>query len=164
MVPNKSELNPSNKWDESEERYRVYSKDEMEALQKRDASQFTTLSPWWIVGSQILATGLSALAWSFFGGPKGFNLFAQSAICGGLIGFLPSAVFVFRLQLAVRATKQRPDGFLAALVSGELLKIALTLALFIGLGLWGPKMEWLPLLVTYVVTIKCCWVACFWRK
>lgn len=167
MILKKNQLEPAQSWQETDEQevaYLVYSKEEMEALQKKDPAQFATLSPWRIVAIQMICTALSALAWAFFKTPNWFNLYAESALYGGIIGALPTAVFVLRLESWTKKTHSKPEGFLLALVSGEILKISLTLALFIGLGLWGPRIEWVPLLVTYVLTIKCYWAANFLSK
>jgi F0F1-type ATP synthase assembly protein I len=51
----------------------------------------------------------------------------------------------------------------AKVVSGEFIKIAVTIALFVWAALGIPDLQWIPLLVTYLVTLKCYWLAWFWR-
>jgi ATP synthase protein I len=52
---------------------------------------------------------------------------------------------------------------LAALVSGEFIKIVVTLMLFLGIAFFLPGVHWVPLLVTYLLTLKCVWLAWLWR-
>ena len=82
---------------------------------------------------------------------------------GGLIGFLPSALFLVRLEVAKKNVKSNPGGYLAAVVSGEFLKILVTVLLFIGFALKQPDLKWIPLLVTYLATLKCYLLVWFWK-
>jgi len=82
---------------------------------------------------------------------------------GGLIGFLPSALFLLRLEAAKKNVKSSPGGYLTAVVSGEFIKILATILLFIGFALKQPDLKWIPLLVTYLVTLKCYLLAWFWK-
>jgi F0F1-type ATP synthase assembly protein I len=50
-----------------------------------------------------------------------------------------------------------------AIVSGEFIKIAVTIAMFVWVAFSYPDLQWIPLLVTYFVTLKCYWLAWFWR-
>jgi ATP synthase protein I len=51
-----------------------------------------------------------------------------------------------------------------ALVTGELLKIIATIAMFILVIKFYPDLDWLPLLLTYVLALKCYWLALILRK
>ena len=164
MIPQKNRFSDVDEWDEPEEEvYRVYSKEEIAALQQSDASKYRALSPWKIVLAQMLITALSMVFWSIFGEPVGVSLYTQSAFLGGLISVLPTVLFLTRLELAKKSQKLNPGRFLAALVSGEFIKIALTLIMFIGIAYWVPGVLWVPLLVTYLLALKCVWLAWFWR-
>jgi ATP synthase protein I len=101
--------------------------------------------------------------WSIFGEPVGVSLYTQSAFLGGLISVLPSALFITRLEVAKKSQRLNPGRFLAALVSGEFIKIAVTLMLFVGIGYCVPGVLWVPLLVTYLLALKCVWLAWLWR-
>jgi ATP synthase protein I len=46
-----------------------------------------------------------------------------------------------------------------ALVTGELLKIIATVAMFILVVVFYPGLVWFPLLLTYVLALKCYWLA-----
>jgi ATP synthase protein I len=160
LIPQKSHFSAANEWDEPEEEViRVYSKEEIVALQQNNASKYPALSPWKILLAQTLITVVSMVFWSIFGEPVGVSLYTQSAFLGGLISVLPSILFLIRLELAKKSQKLNPGKFLAALVSGEFLKIVTTLMLFIGVAFYIPGVLWVPLLVTYLLALKCVWLA-----
>lgn len=160
MIPQKNHISDVNEWDEPEEEvFRVYSKEEIVALQQSNANKYRTLSPWKLLLAQVLVTALSMVFWSFFGEPVGVSLYTQSAFLGGLISVLPSALFLTRLEMAKKSQRLNPGSFLAALVSGEFIKIAATLMLFVGIAYLVPGVLWVPLLVTYLLALKCVWLA-----
>jgi len=164
LIPQKNQFSEANKWDEPEEEvYRVYSKEEMAALQQDNAAKHKNFAPWRIVLAQVLITAISMLFWSIFGEPARGSLYTQSAFLGGLISVLPTALFLTRLELAKKSQRLNPGRFLAALVSGEFIKIAVTLMLFIGTAYYVPGVLWVPLLVTYLLALKCVWLAWLWR-
>lgn len=164
MIPQKNRFSKADDWDESEEDiYRVLSKEEMRALQVSDALKHPPLSPWKILAAQVVLTAFSMVFWSFFGDPIGISLYTQSAFLGGLTSVLPSALFLIRLELAKKTQMLNPGNYLTALVSGEFIKIVVTLMLFLGIAYWVPGVFWAPLLVTYVLALKCVWLAWLWR-
>ena len=164
MIPTKNQFSEANEWDEPEEEvYRVLSKAEMVALQQSNATKYPALSPWKIILAQTAVTVVSMGVWSFFGEPVRVSLYTQSAFLGGLISVLPTALFLIRLELAKKSQRLNPGRFLAALVSGEFLKIATTLMLFIGIAYFVHGVLRVPLLVTYVLALKCVWLAWLWR-
>lgn len=164
MIPQKNRFSEAKDWDEPEEEvYRVLSKEEMVALQVSSAAKHPPLSPWRILAAQVVLTALSMAIWSIFGEPAGVSLYTQSAFLGGLISVLPSALFLIRLELATKTQVLNPGNYLAALVSGEFIKIVVTLLLFLGVAYWVPDVFWVPLLVTYVLALKCVWLAWLWR-
>jgi len=160
LIPQKNQFSEANKWDEPEEEvYRVYSKEEMAALQQENAAKHKNFAPWRIVLAQVLITAISMLFWSIFGEPVGVSLYTQSAFLGGLISVLPSTLFLMRLEMAKKSQKLNPGSFLAALVSGEFIKIVVTLMMFVGIAYLVPGVLWVPLLVTYLLALKCVWLA-----
>ena len=164
MIPQKNQFSEVDDWDEpKEEVYRVLSKAEMVALQQSNAEKYRALSPWKIILAQVLITAISMVFWSIFGEPVGVSLYTQSAFLGGLISVLPASLFLARLELAKKSQRLNPGRFLAALVSGEFIKIAVTLMLFIGIAYYVPGVLWVPLLVTYLLALKCVWLAWLWR-
>jgi len=164
LIPQKNHFSEKDEWDETkEEVIRVYSKEEIVALQQSNATKYRALSPWKIILAQVLITAISMVFWSFFGKPVGVSLYTQSAFLGGLISVLPTTLFLTRLELAKKSQRLNPGRFLAALVSGEFIKIAATLMLFIGVAYYVPGVLWVPLLVTYLLALKCVWLAWLWR-
>jgi len=166
LIPKKNQSAPQQSWqeqDEQEAAYRAYSKEEMEVLKRTKSKLFFTLSPWAVIGFQIMATAACALIWSVFGTPRGLSLYTYSALLGGFIGFFPAALFALRMGATKRVKNQNPGSLLAAVVSGEFIKIAVTIAMFIWVAFSYPDLKWIPLLVTYFVTLKCYWLAWFWR-
>jgi ATP synthase protein I len=158
-----TQYDPEDPWLEPEEPHKVYSKGEMQALVKAGIVSNAFVSPWKIVTSQIVLTILSMAICVFFLDDGHISVYTYSAFWGGLIGFLPSALFVLRLEMAKRLHQLNPGKFLAALVSGEFIKIALTVLLFIGVAYTYPEVKWVPLLLTYLATLKCVWLAWFWK-
>jgi ATP synthase protein I len=164
LIPQKNRFSEAKDWDEPEEDvYRVLSKEEMVALQTSNTVKHPPLSPWRILAAQVVVTALSMVIWSIFGEPAGVSIYTQSAFLGGLISVLPSALFLIRLELAKKTQVLNPGNYLAALVSGEFIKIVVTLMLFLGVAYWVPDVFWVPLLVTYVLALKCVWLAWLWR-
>ena len=121
------------------------------------------MNAWWIVLSQIAITLAIAAACYVFSSLADKSVYTYSALVGGLIGFLPSALFLMRIEAAKKSVKSSPGGFLAAVVSGEFIKILATIVLFIGFALKQPDLKWIPLLVTYLATLKCYLLAWFWK-
>lgn len=164
MIPPKNRFSEAGDWDEPEEEvYRVLSKEEMATLQASNVVKYPPLSPWKILAAQVVVTVLSMVIWSIFGEPTELSLYTQSAFLGGLISVLPSALFLIRLELAKKTQILNPGNYLAALVSGEFIKIVVTLMLFLGVAFLIPGVFWVPLLVTYVLALKCVWLAWLWR-
>jgi ATP synthase protein I len=154
----------ANIWDESsEDTYRVYNKAEMDDLRRLKPKQFASLNSWFIVLAQIVITLMLAGACYIFGGMSNRIVYTYSALVGGLIGFLPSTLFLMRLEAAKKSTKSSPGGYLTAVVSGEFIKILATVLLFIGFALKQPELKWIPLLVTYLATLKCYLLVWFWK-
>jgi ATP synthase protein I len=118
------------------------------------------LSPWPIIGWQALA-GLVVVivAWGVSGGS---SVAATSAAYGALAAWLPAVLFA---RMVARRLRQQanPASALLALMVGEGIKIALTVALLLAASKVMAQVNWLALLAGFVVTIKAAWVA-LWLK
>ena len=151
-------------WDEiDDDSYKTLSKEEMDALRKANPHSFASINSWWVVLSQAAITIIIASLCFIFSDQADRTVYTYSALVGGLIGFLPSALFLMRIEAAKKSIKSSPGGFLAAVVSGEFIKILATIVLFIGFALKQPDLKWIPLLVTYLATLKCYLLAWFWK-
>jgi len=161
---NNKPLNTKREWDEIEEdSFKTLSKEEMDALRASKPRNFSSINLWWVVLSQVAVTLVIAGACFVFSSQADKSVYTYSALVGGLIGFLPSALFLMRIEAAKKSVKRSPGGFLAAVVSGEFIKILATIVLFIGFALKQPDLKWIPLLVTYLATLKCYLLAWFWK-
>jgi ATP synthase protein I len=161
---NRTQLTNKHEWDEVEgDSYKTLRKEEMDALRKVKPRNFASMNAWWIVFSQVAITLAIATACYVFSSLADKSVYTYSALVGGLIGFLPSALFLMRIEAAKKSVKSSPGGFLAAVVSGEFIKILATIVLFIGFALKQPDLKWIPLLVTYLATLKCYLLAWFWK-
>ena len=143
--------------------YKALSKEEMDNLRRAKPRNFASINAWWVVFSQVAITLVIAAACYVFSSLADKSVYTYSALVGGLIGFLPSALFLMRIEAAKKSVKSSPGGFLAAVVSGEFIKILATIVLFIGFALKQPDLKWIPLLVTYLATLKCYLLAWFWK-
>ena len=151
-------------WEEIEDdSFKTLSKEEMDALRARKPQNFASINSWWVVLSQVVITLVIALFCYIFSDQADKTVYTYSALVGGLIGFLPSTLFLMRIEAAKKSVKRSPGGFLAAVVSGEFIKILATIVLSIGFALKQPDLKWIPLLVTYLATLKCYLLAWFWK-
>jgi len=161
---NKRQPTNAREWDEIEEdTFKALTKEEMDVLRKAKPRNFASINSWWIVLSQIMLTLAIAGACFVFSSQDDKSVYTYSALVGGLIGFLPSALFLMRIEAAKKSVKSSPGGFLAAVVSGEFIKILATIVLFIGFALKQPDLKWIPLFVTYLATLKCYLLGWFWK-
>jgi ATP synthase protein I len=155
--------NTDDPWKEPEEPYRVYSSEEMQALLQTGSSKSRLTLPWGVVVGQMLVTALGALISCVFWDDGRISVYTYSAFLGGLIGVLPAVLFLLRLEIARGAQHLTSGGFLSALISGEVIKITATIAMFIWLAFNYAELKWIPLLLTYIVTLKCYLLGLFWR-
>ena len=155
--------NADDPWKEPEEPYRVYSREEMQALLQTSSSKSKLTLPWGVVAGQILITALGALISCVFWDDGRISVYTYSAFLGGLIGVVPAVLFLLRLEIARGAQRLTAGGFLSALISGEVIKITATIAMFIWLAFNYAELKWIPLLLTYIVTLKCYLIGLFWR-
>jgi len=147
----------------SEEYAKPLTRAEMEALLGRALLRPSRVTVKGLLILQGLVTIISGLAWSATGNQFGLGSSAISAIFGGLIAVVPGILFAARAKvLSTRANALGLTVF--ALVTGELLKIIATIAMFILVIMFYPDLDWLPLLLTYVLALKCYWLAFILRK
>ena len=161
---NKATSSAGKNWDEYEQdSFKTLSKEEMDALRASKPQSFASINSWLVVLSQIVITLAFAFICFIFLDQPNKSVYTYSALVGGLIGFLPSALFLLRIEAARKSGKSSSGSFLAAIVSGEFIKILATFCLFIGFALKQPDLKWIPLLVTYLATLKCYLLAWFWK-
>lgn len=114
------------------------------------------LSPWPVVGVQAAAGVLVvAVAWLVWGGQPPL---IWSAAYGALAAWLPAVLFARMVARRMRRQTNAASALLALMV-GEGIKIALTVALLLAAPQVLAQVHWLALLAGFVVTIKAAWVA-----
>lgn len=112
------------------------------------------VSPWWVVGAQIVTGLVVALAtWAFTGRPSA----GWSAGYGAIAVALPAAIFA--RGLTGRFASRNAGSAAAAFMVGEMVKIALTVAMLVAAPRLVPELSWPALLVGLVLVLKVYWVA-----
>lgn len=127
---------------------------EAQALRK----QQPPVSPWRIVGWQVLAGLLVALvAWAWTGRTGS----AWSAAYGGLAVVVPAALFARGLMSRFSSINAATAGF--GFFVWEAVKIAVTLGMLFAAPQVLPGLDWLAMLIGLVVTLKVYWLALLLR-
>ncbi len=127
---------------EDEPVFTPLSADEARQLRERNPS----ISPWWIVGGQVLVGLLGAcVAWAVSGNQGvGWSVLYGACAVAGPAGFYARAL---------------ARGIGASFLLWELVKIGLTVALLAAAPKLVPGLSWLALLVGVVLATQMYWVA-----
>jgi ATP synthase protein I len=141
---------------------------ELEVILGSEALEPSIISVKRLFALQAFVTMLSCFAWgwSVKGKPFGLDSSAISAMLGGLIAIIPAGLFAIRARLLTKKVIESGVARLAVagLVTGEIIKIIATIAMFFLVIVFYPDLDWLPLLLTYVLALKCYWLAWILRK
>jgi ATP synthase protein I len=121
-----------------------------EAEVKAIVSQQPQVRPAVIVAAQFAVAVAGALV--AFGLTQSGNS-AKSAFIGGLIAAVPNALMAYGL------TRSLLKGSVLGLFVWEAVKIFMTIALFAVVAVSVRGVEWVPMLLTFVVALKMVWVA-----
>ena len=128
---------------------------EAEALFGSKVSRPSRVTPFRVVMAQMALSLVATLVWWLFYEPPGAA--ALSAFLGGAVCWVPSALFAARLK-----TVGASASILTWMV-GEAVKMGATIAMFVVIGVWYHDVRWLPLIVTYLITLKTYWIALAWH-
>jgi ATP synthase protein I len=112
------------------------------------------VSPWWVIGGQVVTGLVVALAaWAVTGRHNA----GWSAGYGALAVVLPAAIFARGLtgRFASLNAGTAAVGFMV----WEMVKIALTVAMLVAAPRLVPELSWPALLVGLVLVLKVYWVA-----
>ena len=150
--------NWDNDLEDSEEFQEPLSRAELEGLLGANALKPSRINVRRILLMQLVVTLLSGIAWSAKGKPFTLDSPAISAVLGGLAALVPALLFALRTRVMTGGVNVAGASVLA-LVTGELLKIIATVAMFILVVVFYPGLVWFPLLLTYILTLKCYWLA-----
>jgi len=152
----------------SEELPKPLTRAELEVILGSEALEPSIISVKRLFALQAFVTMLSCFAWgwSVKGKPFGLDSSAISALLGGLIAIIPAGLFAIRARLLTKKVIESGVARLAVagLVTGEIIKIIATIAMFFLVIVFYPDLDWLPLLLTYVLALKCYWLAWILRK
>src|ERR1700722_10926915 len=118
-------------------------------------SRPSRVTPFKVVAAQMVLSLCATLAWWLFYKPPGDA--ALSALLGGAICWVPSALFAARLKAKSGAET------VASWVIGEAIKMGATIAMFAGIAYGFKGVLWVPLLVTYLIALKTYWIAMAWK-
>jgi ATP synthase protein I len=125
---------------------------------RRLREQNPPVSPWWVVGAQVVVGVLVALAAWAWSGEKNVG---WSAGYGALAVVIPAAVFA--RGLTSRFSSLNAGTAAAGFMVWEMVKIALTVAMMMVAPGLVPQLSWPALLVGLVLTMKVYWVALAYR-
>ena len=157
-----------NDLDNSEELPKPLTRAELEVILGSEALEPSIISVKRLFALQAFVTMLSCFAWGWSakGKPFGLDSSAISALLGGLIAIIPAGLFAIRARLLTKKVIESGVARLAVagLVTGEIIKIIATIAMFFLVIVFYPDLDWLPLLLTYVLALKCYWLAWILRK
>jgi ATP synthase protein I len=128
---------------------------EAEQIFGAQVSRPSRVTPFRVVAAQVVLSLVATLVWWLFYKPPGAA--ALSAFLGGAICWLPGALFAARLKQLSRA------GTVFNWMLGEAFKMGATIAMFVAIAFWYHDVQWVPLLVTYLIALKTYWIALAWR-
>jgi ATP synthase protein I len=128
---------------------------EAEKLFGPQVSRPSRVTPFRVVAAQMVLSLVATLVWWLFYKPPGAA--ALSAFLGGAICWLPGALFAARLKQLSGA------GTVMNWMLGEAFKMGATIAMFVVIAVWYREVQWIPLLVTYLIALKTYWIALAWR-
>jgi len=128
---------------------------EAEKLFGPQVSRPARVTPFRVVAAQVVLSLVATLVWWLFYKPPGPA--ALSAFLGGAICWLPGALFAARLKQLSSA------GTVLNWMLGEAAKMGATIAMFVAIAFGYRDVQWVPLLVTYLIALKTYWLALAWR-
>ena len=146
----------------SEPDYKRLTREEAQALFKRNQLTPSVTSPWQIVKFQIFLTfsiTMIAVIYSLIFNEKHLVL---SVILGGVLGVIPSSVFIIRIQSVKKSLNAKK--FISSWMFAEVIKITLTLTIIIFVVRLFPNLNWVCFLGMFVITLQSYWLVGFIKK
>ncbi len=110
-----------------------------------------------IIGLQAALVGVAAIAMGLFMHAPA----AWSTLAGGAACWVPSALFAWRLSLALRF---RPDQVVAVFFIGEFAKMLFTVLILFALARVVDTMFWPGAVLGVIVAVKANWLALLLRR
>ncbi|ALS59665.1 MULTISPECIES: ATP synthase subunit I [Pandoraea] len=140
-------------WDDEQEQETIVplTRAQAERLFGPNVGRASRVTPFRVVGAQVLLSLAATLAWWVLSASP--QEAAVSAWLGGMMGWVPGALFALRLRISGDRLS------VGSLVAGEAVKVATTIALLVAIAFGYPGVHWVALLVTFVLTLKAYWLA-----
>jgi ATP synthase protein I len=134
--------------------FKRWTAEEASALREKSPS----VSPWRVVGWQVIAGVVIALgAWLL----SGDKVVALSALYGALVVVLPAAVLA--RGMTSRVTGMNAVSAAMGFMVWEMVKIGLSVAMFLAAPQLVPGLDWLVMLVAVMLTMMVYGVAAVYR-
>ncbi|CAG9194729.1 ATP synthase protein I [Paraburkholderia tropica] len=133
---------------------------EAEQLFGAQVSRPSRVTPFRVVAAQVVLSLVATLLWWLFYKPPvaaAPSSVPLSALLGGAICWVPGALFAARLKQLSGA------GTVMNWMLGEAFKMGATIAMFVAIAFWYRDVQWIPLLITYLIALKTYWIALAWR-
>lgn len=138
----------------AEENFKPLTREQAQQLREISPS----LSPWWVVGGQlVMGVALALVAWAWTG--KG-NV-AWSAFYGALAVVIPAALFARGLMSKFSSMNAVTAGF--GFFVWEAMKISLTTGMLFVAPRLVTDLDWLAMLISLILTLKVYWLALLMR-
>ena len=139
--------------------YSQLSKEQAQTLFTNNQLTPRVSNPWQIIKFQSLLTiafTIVSAIYSLF-----FDTFDSmfSVVLGGLLGVIPSTVFIIRVKIYKYGSDSRK--FLSSLVYAEVIKITLTVTIILMVVRLYPNLNWLCFLGMYLITLQSYWLIGF---
>ena len=139
--------------------YSQLSKEQAQTLFTNNQLTPRVSNPWQIIKFQSLLTiafTIVSAIYSLF-----FDRFDSlySVVLGGLLGVIPSTVFIIRVKIYKYGSDSRK--FLSSLVYAEVIKITLTVTIILMVVSLYPNLNWLCFLGMYLITLQSYWLIGF---
>ena len=137
------------------------SKQEVEAIFTQKELTPKVSSPWQIVKFQCYLTFAFTIVSSIYSLIVGINDVVFSVFLGGILGVIPSTVFIIRVRFKKFGLGLTAGSFVSALVYAEVIKITLTFTIILLVVRFYPNLNWLCFLGMYLITLQSYWLIGF---
>ena len=144
-----------------EKEYEPLSKKEVEALFSKKQLTPKVSSPWQIVKFQCYLTFGFTIAGCIYSLIFGIKDVVFSVILGGILGVIPSTMFIIRVRFKKFGLGLSARSFVSSLVYAEVIKITLTFTIIFLVVRLYPGLNWLCFLGMYLITLQSYWLIGF---
>lgn len=141
---------------DDEENFKRLTREEAQALRAR----LPQISPWWVVGAQVLAGLVMVLVFWLWSGGQVSSVW--SALYGAVIVLVQALLMIRGVKrLSVTGVDAKVGSF--AFMVWEFVKVVVAVLMLAAATRVVPDLSWLAMLVTMVVCMKMNWLALLWQ-